>query len=45
MIGTNCSGPKEQLAPMISAPIASKMMADDCGSVPVTVLPSSLKDN
>ena len=39
-IGTSCSGPSEQLTPMISAPIAANITAADCGSVPVTVRPS-----
>ena len=41
-MGTSSCGPSEQFTPMMSAPSASKVMAAVCGSVPVTVRPSSL---
>ena len=43
--GLICSGPREQLIPMISAPMASTMVAATAGGVPVIVRPSSLKEN
>ena len=43
--GVICSGPREQLIPMISAPMASTMVAATAGGVPVIVRPSSLKEN
>ena len=43
--GNNCSGPKEQLIPTISASIASIKIAAASGGVPVMVRPSSLKEN
>ena len=43
--GVICSGPSEQLIPMISAPIASTIVVATAGGVPVIVRPSSLKEN
>ena len=43
--GVICSGPREQLIPMISAPIASTIVVATSGGVPVMVRPSSLKEN
>ena len=43
--GVICSGPREQLIPIISAPIASTIVVATAGGVPVIVRPSSLKEN
>ena len=43
--GVICSGPREQLIPMVSAPIASTIVVATSGGVPVMVRPSSLKEN
>ena len=43
--GISSFGPSEQFTPMMSAPRPSRMTAADCGSVPVTVRPSSLYES